>query len=172
MFKLKFKLTEKSDHLIMLTLNNGFRYFFILLSLFLVYFTFTEGNTESSNLGPLIIIVISLVFSAYNEAWIFDKEAGTVMQKQGFIFISKNKSINIEDIETFQISHFMMGSRKMVTENKRKFFQSKYIKLSFYTLDGESHVIEILKSINKPDVEYKANKLAEFCTKPLENQDV
>ncbi len=71
------------------------------------------------------------------------------------------------NIYSITISHFVAGSGKELPEGKRKFFQSKFIKLSFSTTEGDNFVLEILKSNHQSDIEYKARELSKFCHVPL-----
>ncbi len=167
MTRLKFKIQNKSENLLELKLSSSFRYFFMGISVFVLYFVFLDSASGYSNVIPFAFAGICMIAALYNEAWIFDKTSGIITQRHGLLFAYRSKTVKIEDVELFQVSGFMTGNRKIVAEEKRKIFETLYTKLSLSTRQGKIYDIEISKSAHKAEIKNKAEKLAQFCKVPL-----
>ncbi len=171
---IKFVLDFRSDNELVLRLGHGFRFFFVALCLFLLYFILIDGDSTSlkiSNIGPYLIVIFSFVLSLYYEAWFFDKRSGKVVHRHGLIIAYKQTEILLNDIETFKITRFKTGD---VDTGKREkgYLVSRYIKFSLIPKTSKAHVIEVIKKSGLSDLETKAEHVARFCKRPLEVEDL
>ncbi len=168
---LKFVLDFRSDNELVLRLGHGFRFFFVALCLFLLYFILIDDKSTSSNIGPYLIVIFSFVSSLYYEAWFFDKRSGKVIHRTGLIIAYKQTEIALNDVETFKITRFKTGD--VDTGRKEKgYLVSRYIKFSLIPKTSKAHVIEVIKKSGLSDLENKAKHVARFCELPLEVEDL
>jgi hypothetical protein len=168
MIKLNFVLRQKDEDRMILTMHKGFRLFFFTLALFLLLVLIMEEDPSGANTGPLILAGISFLCGSYYEAWIFDRAKKQIEQHFGLLFIFKRKKIPLAGCKSLRISGFVKGSKVgRIREERRRFFQTVFLKLSLLDENGIYHDIETLKGHHKDELERKAQAIAAFIDKPL-----
>ncbi len=175
MFTFNLVPQKKSDTLLTLTMSWGFRVLFITITAILgagmislaVYSWFS-----------VLLFVVSLLASVYNETWLFDKRTDSAEHRFGLLFLFKRKKIAISEIEELEIKQFVKGSiavgggesEEDRPERKKGILLPPFlfVELNLVLADGESVNIETVKTRHFEFFKNKAEITADFLEKPLE----
>ncbi|MCY1151189.1 MAG: hypothetical protein OWP43_02065 [Sphaerochaetaceae bacterium] len=119
---MKYHIKNKNDRLIYK--NSTFSK--IVSFIFLLFFgwgsidALIRGDSISTLIIPLILILVALIGILYIDRWVIDKEKLTLSYHFGvYPFISK-KQYQVNELQKVEITHFVKGSFDENAEYKRK----------------------------------------------------
>lgn len=171
-------LRQNPNEPIVLSLPRGMRIFFFSFSAFLLIMLGMSYSSEESNIGPILMILFCLFYSAYYEAWIFDVQHQKIEYRHGLLFWFKRKTIPMELLESISISRFTKGqSGKSPVDTdqtyttRRTFVKIEYHKMTLVTTEGELHDVEMVKNHQRQILEEKAEAISRYCKVPVIVED-
>ena len=88
-----------------------FRIMFLFLAGIIIFGIFTiSGDGDSGGFFiPVIIAVICVAASLYEESWLFDRNRRIIIHKAGLMFFSKTKTISFAEVDYMQLYVFLRG---------------------------------------------------------------
>lgn len=98
----------------------------IICSLFFIFFLWGSidalfrGDSISSLIIPLILLIVALIGILYIDRWIIDKEQLTVSYQFGVYPFISTKKYNVDDLKKVEITHFVKGSFDENVDYKKK----------------------------------------------------
>jgi len=112
LLKLNLVLRRKSDNEMIFSPAPWFRFLFLFLAIVIIIGIITISTEEVSGslIIPIIIGIICLAASLYEESWSFDIENQIVSSRIGLILLNRKSSYSFTDIENLQLSLFLRGA--------------------------------------------------------------
>ncbi len=98
----------------------------IVSLIFLLFFSWgsidalMRGDSISTLIIPIILIIIALIGILYIDRWVIDKEKLTLSYQFGVYPFVSNKKYQINELKKVEITHFVKGSFDENAEYKRK----------------------------------------------------
>ncbi len=165
-------LRKKSEEILSFSLHRGLRVFYISFASVIMIFLYLINSGETSNLGPVVITVICLLFGSYDEVWVFDKTRGVAEISQRLLIVFNVRTVSLENLKNIQISSFTKGlaghsDPLMAPQGKKRLFAKQFCKLTLITNNETNHDIEILDKRHLKDLEIKAGLISQFCAVEL-----
>lgn len=142
---------------------------------------------EGQPLGPGAWIALALVALAglYEERWTFDSAAGTITNRAGLVFLSRRRTIAMDEVARFRIEAFvrgtlpgsadeaahkaaaLSGSRGDDESRRRSPHKKPYLRLFCETADGSSYFINAMPARRAAILKEQAARIAAACGKDV-----
>jgi len=136
---------------------------FITLSILFSLFNFTPGGiTElftAANTLPLLLVFFSLLSSQYLESWTWERSTGLLQYKYGLLFLYKNQTFKLNDLEKVEVS---LIKRSSIPKKSRA-----VIALSLHDRKGNSYRLENSPFSRLKEINNMGQRIALFCEIPL-----
>jgi hypothetical protein len=142
-----------------------------------------------TGIGFWIIVAVLVLGALYEESWVADPEAGTLVHRSGLIIAAKPLVVRIADIEGFALDAVARGTIPGGEEERKEkaaaFAAMKgeetgdlkkglrphrsraYINLLVRTADGTIYLINTTKATKAAPLRAAGMKFAEVCRKPF-----
>ena len=169
-FDIKLSPTKKNKNVIILNFPYWFRFFLLSIALFIfIMLIITSKNNNinffsSYNLIPLIILFLLIIFSMYNECWIFDKRKKYISQQNGLLFLYRTKRIMKNDL--LEIELILLDKKSMINlskQNNKSKYKDKIIRLGLITKDEKTIIIEYYKLYQLAKIKKISQQIALYC---------
>lgn len=153
----------------------GYRFRFVYLFFALAIGIGAYANWQDPSVSlfsfPVVLMVLLIIASLYQEAWICDKSNQQIVYRYGLLFLYKQRVFPFEQIARFELSVFRKGTRGTVTKAKNKSARL-YRTFSLVLTDGSRHDLEILRlKQSSGRTEEAASRMAQYCDIPLRKED-
>lgn len=165
LFGIHLTLKQYSEDKLALLIPLRFRLFMIFITLFILFalLSFTPGGiTElftAANTLPLLIVLFALLSSLYQESWTWERSADMLQYKFGLLFLYKNQTFKLSDLDRVEIS---LIKRSSIPAKPRA-----VIALSLHERKGNSYRLENSSFSRLKDITSMGEKIALFCNIPL-----
>lgn len=164
MFKLNLVISRKGDDVMIFSPPPWFRVFFLIISVIMIsgiVLNISEGG-ERISIIAVVISLICIVASMYEESWTFNLQSRLIIFKTGLIFLNKETAISFDDVGSLSVSVVQRGGR---SKNKqRRISHPRYNQELLLNLkSGECKTIENFDGYNTDTFSQKAAILAGFC---------
>ncbi len=178
-FDIKLTLTKKNNHIIILDFPCWYRILLLSIALFtFIMLIITRKNNNLNifnryNLIPLIVSFLSIIFSLYNECWIFDKRKKNINHRFGLLFFYKTKLIMMDDLLEIELS--VIDKRRLINQsqkNNHKILSNKIIRLELITKDEKKFIIEYYNISKIDKIRKMSQQIASLCGVNLNNRVV
>jgi hypothetical protein len=172
--KLKLIPRKKSEHVLVLSLNYGFRLFFHSVGVAIAGAIIVDASSEINTM-PLIISTLFIMFGLYQDSWIFDRHAKKVEQRHGLLFLYRSNTISFEQMSAILMSSFIKGGKGI----DRNGFDGKlklghqpktHLRLFIQNKDGSVFDIEIAEQIEGMRLELIGNAVSSLCSIPFHKE--
>jgi len=181
MFQFSLNLKQISKDTLRLAMPIGFR---IILLVIAGVFTAAMIAFGSVSWFTLVIIILCLIASIYQDTWIFDRETGTAEHRLGLFLLCTRKTIPLTDIRNVEFNRFARGSLDYLNNPEtppRDDKTTRILKRGGILKRPAQHIIEIrllLRGGGKENLETakgrhydyfidKAEKIAAFIDVPV-----
>ncbi len=165
LFGIHLTLKQYSEDKLALLIPLRFRLFMIFIALFILFalLNFTLGGiTElftAANTVPLLLVLFSLLSSLYQESWTWERSTGLLQYKFGLLFLCKNQTIKLSDLERVEVS---LIKRSSIPGKPRA-----VIALSLHDRKGNSYRLENSSFSRLKIITTMGERIALFCKIPL-----
>ena len=160
-------LKKQGEHRLLLQLPIYFRLAFAAIAVFL---TFSMISTGSLSAAPLILAIISIIASLYQEKWIFDKKSDRVEHQFGLVIWFKRQLFLQSQIANIVLANYREEEANAQPQGflrLRRTGGRSLISLALTLEDGRKHTIEIRRTRQGAVMKTNGQTLADFCEKPL-----
>lgn len=165
MLRLHFVLKQISDREIELSLPISFRIVFAGITLLLVA---SMISLKSVAVVPIVIASITILAGLYEERWRFDTSRGVVTHWIGLLGVAKKTNINLEEIDSFILSNYKEVPEESGFSSKRRIALRSLVAFQIGINSGRAKTVEIRMNRHNDTLKENAERIAEFCNKPLE----
>ena len=165
LFGLHLILKQYSEDRLVLLIPLRFRLFMIFIVLFILFalLSFTPGGmTElfsTANTLPLLLVLFSFLSSLYQECWTWEHSTGLLQYKFGLLFLYKNKTIKLSDLDRVEV---LLIKRSSIPGKPRA-----VIALSLHDRKGNNYRLENSSYSHLKEITTMGEKIALFCDIPL-----
>jgi hypothetical protein len=168
----KMGLIKRKDGSALYQFNFAHRLLYLVFSLLLVVGFLFEVKSTTITLSfivPAVLFLLGLFGFGYQERWLFDPNSKIVEYTIGWFFINRKERFNSDDIESFELSHFIKGFESAALAPARfKRGNRKMVVFSINFHDNTKKDIEIIgKRTSSGMTEKSAQLIAELMNKKL-----
>ena len=174
MYKMNLRLKEKVDGSLVFSLGILFRIILLVIAAVLVTGAILSAgsavstSTDGISWFQMVLILLCTAGSLYEEKWLFSRTCSTIEHRSGFIFLSKKTVLNINDIESFELS----STLPIINASNTSKMKKQMVRFSLIPVSGQKININMVNGI--PDaVELKlaADRISDYCgVKLVSNQ--
>ena len=165
MFRLHLVIKQITESVIELTLPIAFRIVFAGITTLLVA---SMISLMAIAVVPVIIASITLIAGLYEERWRFDAERGVIEHWIGLLGISKRSTIEFDDVDSFILANYKEVPEDSGFSAKRSVALRSLVAFQIGIKSGSAKTIEIRMNRHNDTLKENAERISEFCNKPLE----
>ena len=165
MFRLHLVIKQISESVIELSLPISFRIVFAGITILLIA---SMISLMAIAAVPIIIATITIVAGLYEERWRFDNKRGVVNHWIGILGIAKRSSIEFDAIDSFILSNYKEVPEQSKFSAKRSVALRSLVAFQIGIRSGRAKTVEIRMNRHNDMLKENAERIAEFCNKPLE----
>ncbi len=169
--KLKLIPRMKSDGVLVLSLNYGFRIIFYSIAI-IIAGNLLVDDQPGAGASPYIFCLIFLVFGSYQDTWLFNPATRKVERKHGLLFLFRKKVISFDQLRGVHLYSFTKGGMrtdKRLLDGKAKWgYSTKTImRLYLQTTEGRGIDVEVTEEREPTRLEKTGNAIASTCNIPF-----
>jgi hypothetical protein len=150
----------------------------LFIFLFGVLFEGEGTPFAPANVVPLIFVLVAGLALLYNDAWIFDKDRGTVESQFGLLLLCRRKTFRLEDLREIGLESFRKGRltiqpRQQAGEGTDRLGRglfSRVERLVARDADGALHVLDSARATHHAALQRAGRRIAAYCGIPFREE--